>query len=277
LFLFDPDNPKVKRAGKIISERLEKTLNGDIDVNSMPYEFRALEGILVNVCLSLEKDFSSLEPTILENLDDLPTKLTSRQLEELRSFKQRLSQFSARSQEVQRVIQEILEEDENMINMYLTEKSLLPRHRRNLVEHEEIEILSESYLQVIDHLVIAQTEQTPHVSFLSNGLMEISGKSIDEDSQEFWNPVVSWVKTYSLKPSTKTCLNLFIESLDTSSSTALVELLYLLKEMMKEGNEVHVHWNYEENDLDMLELGKDMEQLTQIGFEFDVLKPFPLG
>jgi len=129
----------------------------------------------------------------------------------------------------------------------------------------------------MDHLVIAQTEQTPHVSFLSNGLMEISGKSIDEDSQEFWNPVVSWVKTYSLKPSTKTCLNLFIESLDTSSSTALVELLYLLKEMMKEGNEVHVHWNYEEKDLDMLELGKDMEQLTQIGFEFDVLKPFPLG
>lgn len=129
----------------------------------------------------------------------------------------------------------------------------------------------------MDHLVIAQTEQTPHVSFLSNGLMEISGKSIDEDSQEFWSPVVSWVKTYSLKPSTKTCLNLFIESLDTSSSTALVEMLYLLKEMIKEGNEVHVHWNYEENDLDMLELGKDMEQLTQIGFEFDVLKPFPLG
>jgi hypothetical protein len=29
--------------------------------------------------------------------------------------------------------------------------------------------------------------------------------------------------------------------------------------------------------MDMLELGKDMEQLTQIGFEFDVLKPFPLG
>ena len=84
--------------------------------------------------------------------------------------------------------------------------------------------------------------------------MEISGKSIDEDSQEFWSPVVSWVKTYSLKPSTKTCLNLFIESLDTSSSTALVEVLYLLKEMMKEGNEVRVHWNYEENDLDMLEI-----------------------
>ncbi len=129
----------------------------------------------------------------------------------------------------------------------------------------------------MDHLVIAQTEQTPHVSFLSNGLMEISGKSIDEDSQEFWNPVISWVKTYSDKPSTKTCLNLFIESLDSSSSAALVEMLYLLKDMIKEGNEVHVHWNYEENDLDMLELGKDMEQLTQIGFEFDVLKPFPLG
>jgi hypothetical protein len=127
----------------------------------------------------------------------------------------------------------------------------------------------------MDHLVIAQTEHTPLISFLSNGLMEISGKSINEDSQEFWSPVISWVQTYSVNPSTKTCLNLFIESLDTSSSSALVEVLYLLKEMIKEGNEVHVHWNYEENDLDMLELGKDMEVLTQIGFEFDVLKPFP--
>ena len=55
-----------------------------------------------------------------------------------------------------------------------------------------------------------------------------------------------------------------------------MEVLYLLKDMIKEGNEVRVHWNYEENDLDMLELGKDMDVLTQIGFEFDVLKPFPL-
>jgi hypothetical protein len=128
----------------------------------------------------------------------------------------------------------------------------------------------------MDHLVIAQTEQTPLISFLSNGLMEISGKSINEDSQEFWSPVISWVEAYRAKPSTKTCLNLFIESLDTSSSSALVEVLYLLKDMIKEGNEVRVHWNYEENDLDMLELGKDMDVLTQIGFEFDVLKPFPL-
>ena len=128
----------------------------------------------------------------------------------------------------------------------------------------------------MDHLVIAQTEQTPLISFLSNGLLEISGKSIKEDSQEFWYPVISWVQAYSAKPSTKTCLNLFIESLDTSSSSALVEVLYLLKDMMKEGNEVRVHWNYEENDIDMFELGKDMDVLTQIGFEFDVLKPFPL-
>jgi len=129
----------------------------------------------------------------------------------------------------------------------------------------------------MDHLVIAQTEQTPLISFLSNGLMEINGKSIDEESQDFWHPVISWVKMYRLKPSTKTCLNLFIESLDSSSSTALIELLYLLKDLIKEGNEVHVHWNYEENDLEMLALGKDIEQLTQMGFEFDVLKPFPLS
>lgn len=152
LFLFDPDNPKVQKGIKIISERLDKTYEKDIDLSNMPYEFKALEGILVNVCTSLEKDFSSLEPTILENLDDLPTRLTSRHLEELRSFKQRLSQFSARAQDVQRVLQDVLEVDENMVNMYLTEKHSYPRHFRSPMEHDEIEILTESYLQVVDHL-----------------------------------------------------------------------------------------------------------------------------
>ncbi|AFP65298.1 CorA Metal Ion Transporter (MIT) Family (nucleomorph) [Chroomonas mesostigmatica CCMP1168] len=152
LFLFDPDNPKVQRAGKIISERLGKTEERNVDMTRMPFEFRALEGILVNVCMSLEKNFASLEPTILENLDDLPTRLTSRQLEELRTFKQRLSQFSAKAQDVQRVLQEVLEEDETMINMYLTEKKFFPKRVRNPIEHDEIEILSESYLQVVDHL-----------------------------------------------------------------------------------------------------------------------------
>ncbi|MEY4659360.1 MAG: DUF1987 domain-containing protein [Crocinitomicaceae bacterium] len=127
----------------------------------------------------------------------------------------------------------------------------------------------------MDHLIIAQTEQTPHVSFLSNGIMEINGKSIDQNSVAFWQPIISWVKAYSVHPAKKTCLNLFIDSLDTSSSSALVEVLYVLNDILKEGHMVHVHWNYEENDLDMFELGKDMEQLTQIVFEFDVLKPFP--
>lgn len=129
----------------------------------------------------------------------------------------------------------------------------------------------------MDHLVIAQTEQTPLVSFLSNGILEISGKSIDQNSFDFWQPVISWVKLYMEQPATKTCLNLFIETLDTSSSSALVEVLYMLKDLSKEGHVVQVHWNYEENDLDMLELGKDMEQLTQIVFAFDVLKPFPIA
>lgn len=127
----------------------------------------------------------------------------------------------------------------------------------------------------MDHLIIAQTEQTPHVSFLSNGIMEINGKSIDQNSGAFWQPIISWVKAYSVRPAKKTCLNLFIDSLDTSSSSALVEVLYVLNDILKAGHMVHVHWNYEENDLDMFELGKDMEQLTQIVFEFDVLKPFP--
>ncbi|AAK39715.1 Mrs2p (nucleomorph) [Guillardia theta] len=153
LFLFDPDNPKVQRAGKIISEKLEKFQEDSVEDRKTPFEFKALEGIFVNICMNLEKDFSYLEPTILENLDDLPTKLTSRMLEELRSFKQRLSQFSIRSQEVQRILQETLENENNLPNHYLSINNNNKKIKlKTTSDYYAIEIISEGFLQVVEHL-----------------------------------------------------------------------------------------------------------------------------
>jgi len=89
---------------------------------SAPFELRALEGVLAHIVDVLERDWEALEPRISTGLHTLPTRLTTTALEALRVNKQALNHFHARSQKLQHVLQEVLDEDEDMANMYLTEK-----------------------------------------------------------------------------------------------------------------------------------------------------------
>eukprot|EP00173_Palmaria_palmata_P000898 Plantae.Rhodophyta-Palmaria_palmata.ctg14607.p1 GENE.Plantae.Rhodophyta-Palmaria_palmata.ctg14607~~Plantae.Rhodophyta-Palmaria_palmata.ctg14607.p1 ORF type:complete len:360 (+),score=56.14 Plantae.Rhodophyta-Palmaria_palmata.ctg14607:104-1081(+) len=151
MFLFDPDNPQSAEPIRYIRLRLaEGTRN--VEEVFVPFELRALEGILIHSCMSLEADFGSIEPALLKTLANLPTQTTPRELEKLRHHEQRLNHFIARSKKVQNVLQSVLDEDEDMAAMYLTEKRKTPDLVRNPVDHDEAEMLLESYLQVVDDL-----------------------------------------------------------------------------------------------------------------------------
>lgn len=151
MFLFDPDNPQSAEPIRYIQLRLaEGTRN--VEEVFVPFELRALEGILIYSCMSLEADFGSIEPALLKTLANLPTQITPRELEKLRHHEQRLNHFIARSKKVQNVLQSVLDEDEDMAAMYLTEKRKTPDLVRNPIDHDEAEMLLESYLQVVDDL-----------------------------------------------------------------------------------------------------------------------------
>eukprot|EP00181_Compsopogon_caeruleus_P004808 CAMPEP_0184679160 /NCGR_PEP_ID=MMETSP0312-20130426/1985_1 /TAXON_ID=31354 /ORGANISM="Compsopogon coeruleus, Strain SAG 36.94" /LENGTH=415 /DNA_ID=CAMNT_0027128429 /DNA_START=434 /DNA_END=1678 /DNA_ORIENTATION=- len=145
LYLFDPKNPVVERAAKVLSSRLAASAYE-------PFEFRAMEGIFVHICMTLEVDFISIDPGIRKLLSEFPHRLTAEMLEALRLSEQKLKSFNSRASQVQHVMTEILEEDEDMANMYLTEIHKNPRVARNPLDHDFVEVLFESYLQVVDDL-----------------------------------------------------------------------------------------------------------------------------
>eukprot|EP00188_Purpureofilum_apyrenoidigerum_P004579 Plantae.Rhodophyta-Purpureofilum_apyrenoidigerum.ctg5275.p1 GENE.Plantae.Rhodophyta-Purpureofilum_apyrenoidigerum.ctg5275~~Plantae.Rhodophyta-Purpureofilum_apyrenoidigerum.ctg5275.p1 ORF type:complete len:420 (-),score=81.29 Plantae.Rhodophyta-Purpureofilum_apyrenoidigerum.ctg5275:218-1477(-) len=149
MYIFDPDNPVVKRCTLFIQETL---YGGNIDENFLPFEFRALEGFLIFVTTTLEVDFGAVAHTVQRSLADPETVLTTRILEDMRLDKQKLSHFLSRAQAVHGVLTDLLEEDEDMANMYLTEKHRNPGVIRNSLDHEEAEMLLESYLQIMDDL-----------------------------------------------------------------------------------------------------------------------------
>lgn len=71
--------------------------------------------------------------------------------------KQKLNQFHSRATIVQDILEKVLDEDEDMANMYLTEKHTSPKRARTVTDHDEVEMLLEAYLQHVDDLVNQST------------------------------------------------------------------------------------------------------------------------
>ncbi len=181
IFLFDTDSKStsdaVELTRKLVSARTD---NG----TPIPFELRALEALLIHVVGKLEREFTELKPFVQGHLSELPDELTTKKLEDLRLLKQRLSHLRSRAAVVQEELEKLLDEDEDMANMYLTEKHMSHEGARNIGDHDEVEMLLEAYLQGVDEIVnqttllsdnIEDTEDLVmiHLDTLRNRLLSI--------------------------------------------------------------------------------------------------------
>ena len=117
-------------------------------------------------------------------------------------------------------------------------------------------------------LIIIDSIKTPSLSFGISGVFEIKGKSIPENSLEFYRPVFEWLDDYSQKPAPQTELKISLEYFNTSSSKCLLDIFRRLETINLSGmSEVKVSWYYEADDEDMMEAGEDYQALVKIPFE----------
>lgn len=101
--------------------------------------------------------------------------------------------------------------------------------------------------------------------------MEISGRSIPENSAEFYKPILKWIDGYIQQPNRKTTFSIKLEYFNTSSSKNLVEIFKRFENLFKEGKEVLIKWHYEQEDEDMLESGEDFRDILKIPVELIVI------
>ncbi len=122
---------------------------------------------------------------------------------------------------------------------------------------------------MIEDLIIAGTNKTPEVKMLgAQGVIEISGKSIPENSIEFYQPLYNWMETYFQSPPAKTEARIILEYFNTSSSKCLLDVLRKLESLKQSGkSDVLVLWHYEEDDEDMMEAGQDYDALVDLPFQ----------
>ncbi len=119
----------------------------------------------------------------------------------------------------------------------------------------------------MEAISIQGTHKTPSIVFNSEqGLLEIKGRSNPENSKVFYNPLLDWVETYVSNPPEKTTVNVQLEHFNTISSKSLLDLFRRLKTIIKLNKEVTINWYYERDDEDILDAGKNYENITGIPF-----------
>jgi hypothetical protein len=120
----------------------------------------------------------------------------------------------------------------------------------------------------MDTLSIEGTPKTPTVRFDGpKGIIEIKGRSIPENSIEFYKPLVDWLEAYSKEAKPQTQVNIQLEYFNTSSSKCILDVFKKLEAIQKVNQGVTVNWFYDEDDEDMLEAGQDYESIIRIPFK----------
>lgn len=120
----------------------------------------------------------------------------------------------------------------------------------------------------MESLFLENTAKTPQVNFNGEtGILEIKGRSIPENSIEFYKPLVDWLENYITLGKSPLKVTIQLEYFNTSSSKCILDVFKKLEAIHKSGKEVNISWYYEEDDEDMLEAGEDYESIIRVPFK----------
>jgi len=120
----------------------------------------------------------------------------------------------------------------------------------------------------METIVREGTPKTPYIRFDGEkGIIEIKGRSIPENSIEFYKPLIDWLEEYGNVALDETSVNVQLEYFNTSSSKCILDIFKKLESIFKKGQKVEVNWYYEEDDEDMFEAGEDYQSIINIPFK----------
>lgn len=162
---------------RVFCNDLESKLCGDSGMGAsanLPYELRVLEAALASVTSTLEAEYllarkqvsSSLQVLDLQMLDKEESLIHS-EIRTLLDLVRKLAGIEQRARHVRSAVQEVLNDDQDMADMYLSDKQAGKPHA--VRDHQEVEYLLEAYYKASDAVVqesaglmgnVQQTEET---------------------------------------------------------------------------------------------------------------------
>lgn len=145
--LFDTYGSADSRLHSVFLYHLEHNLKG----TGSPYEFRAIESILLSVLSALEAEMVFIRNLVGGLLAEMEDNIDHDRFKRLLHYSRRLASFKNRAKLVEEALDEVLAQDEDMNAMYLSDKK--NKVNRELHDHEDLEVLLESFSKQVEEIV----------------------------------------------------------------------------------------------------------------------------
>lgn len=120
---------------------------------------------------------------------------------------------------------------------------------------------------MLEKLYVESTETTPRVVFdKESGLFIISGRSLPEDTDKFYKPILDWLTLYKdeCNPTTDFVFN--FEYYNSSSLRKVVDILTALKAISL-NSKLTIKWYYDDGDETSLENAEDLRFAVNLPIE----------
>jgi len=124
-------------------------------------------------------------------------------------------------------------------------------------------------------LIIDETSWSPKVIFdPEENHFEISGESRPPDVPKFYEPILSWSGEFfghyahSDLSQDPIVFDLNFDYFNSSSGKYILDFCKQIAVASSKGINVSIRWNYEEDDMDMLEAGKELSRISKFPFEY---------
>ncbi|HUX97858.1 MAG TPA: SiaB family protein kinase [Bacteroidales bacterium] len=128
---------------------------------------------------------------------------------------------------------------------------------------------------IMRKLLIEPTVSSPKVILdPEKNWFEISGESRPADVATFYEEIISWMDDYShhlgksIDSKEPLTFNLDFEYFNSSSAKYILDFCKQIGDVRAIGRDVHVRWLYDEDDMDMLEVGREMSRMVKFPFEY---------
>jgi hypothetical protein len=122
----------------------------------------------------------------------------------------------------------------------------------------------------MENLVIPFKKRSPQIEFKTSGELSILGNCFPEDPKSFFVPITAWLEEFKATHTGEVNLSIDLNYVNTSSVKILLELIQNLTGNFK--SKVKINWIYEIEDEDMLEVGEDLEKVSEFKFNFQSKK-----
>jgi len=116
-------------------------------------------------------------------------------------------------------------------------------------------------------LKLRATDDTPGIILdAENEIFEIIGRSLPENVNQFYEPILNWLDEYSKSPNPETIFIFKLTYFNTASSKLILEIMLKLDKMFQEGKDIEIKWLVPMDDEDNEEAGEEFKDLLELPF-----------